>query len=41
MADGAGRSCPIHYRYRPEALMAEPESWSEEVLYVVLSLIHI
>lgn len=35
MTEGAGRSCPIHYRYRPEALMAEPETWSEQVLYVV------
>ncbi len=35
MTDGAGRSCPIHYRYRPESLMAEPETWPEDVLYVV------
>lgn len=35
MSEGAGRSCPIHYRYRPESLMAEPETWPEEVLYVV------
>lgn len=30
----AGRSCPLHYRYRPEDL-AQPASLQAEVLYVV------
>lgn len=31
----AGRSCPMHYRYRPESLCQAPETLSEDVLYVV------
>ncbi|WP_148861129.1 metallophosphoesterase family protein [Marinobacter fonticola] len=30
-----GRSCPIHYRYRPEQLCQAPESLDADVLYVV------
>ena len=30
-----GRSCPIHYRYRPESLCEAPETFSQEVLYVI------
>lgn len=29
-----GRSCPVHYRYRPEVLCRAPETVSEDVLYV-------
>lgn len=32
--EGAGRSCPLHYRYRPEQLGLDPEAWPEQVLYV-------
>jgi hypothetical protein len=35
MTTRQGRSCPIHYRYRPEELMANPEVWNDDVLYVV------
>jgi hypothetical protein len=35
MSEREGRSCPIHYRYRPETLCASPEPVSEQVLYVV------
>jgi len=31
----AGRSCPLHYRYRPEQLCQVPEAWAEDVLYVI------
>ncbi|MDC0661093.1 hypothetical protein [Marinobacter sp. SS21] len=31
----AGRSCPLHYRYRPELLCQAPESWPDDVLYVI------
>ncbi len=30
-----GRSCPIHYRYRPESLCETPEILTEDVLYVI------
>ncbi len=30
-----GRSCPIHYRYRPESLCQAPEILTEDVLYVI------
>ncbi|SFR66623.1 hypothetical protein SAMN05216203_2367 [Marinobacter daqiaonensis] len=30
-----GRSCPLHYRYRPEALTLFPEPCDADVLYVV------
>ncbi len=29
-----GRSCPLHYRYQPERLLASPESWDEDVVYI-------
>lgn len=32
--NGEGRSCPIHYRYQPERLLAEPETCDADVLYV-------
>jgi len=35
MADTEGRSCPLAYRYRPEALCGEPSHASESVLYIV------
>lgn len=35
MSGHQGRSCPIHYRYRPEALCADPEPVYEPVLYAV------
>lgn len=31
----AGRSCPIHYRYRPESLCKAPEAIADDVLYVI------
>lgn len=31
----AGRSCPLHYRYRPETLGADPVVWDEDVIYVI------
>lgn len=30
-----GRSCPLHYRYRPEQLTATPEACDADVLYVI------
>lgn len=30
-----GRSCPIHYRYRPESLCQAPETLTDDVLYVI------
>ncbi|WP_166253191.1 hypothetical protein [Marinobacter salicampi] len=38
MNNGAGeegRSCPLHYRYRPESLLDRLEHWPEDVIYVV------
>ncbi|MDX1756297.1 MAG: hypothetical protein R3175_09585 [Marinobacter sp.] len=34
-AQPAGRSCPLHYRYRPQQLCQAPETWGEDVLYVI------
>jgi len=31
----AGRTCPLAYRYRPEALCAEPETLDADVIYVI------
>lgn len=35
MADAPGRSCPIHYRYAPERLCADPIPETADVLYVI------
>lgn len=29
-----GRSCPLHYRYQPERLMASAETWDADIVYV-------
>lgn len=34
-ATQAGRSCPLHYRYRPDQLGLDPQRWDDDVLYVV------
>ncbi|MDX1800439.1 MAG: hypothetical protein R3303_05875 [Marinobacter sp.] len=35
MANGhEGRSCPLHYRYRPEQLRVPAENWAADVVYV-------
>lgn len=35
MTEAPGRSCPIHYRYRPEPLCADPQPVDADVLYVI------
>ncbi|MBS3805220.1 MAG: hypothetical protein KGY54_11770 [Oleiphilaceae bacterium] len=35
MTASEGRSCPIHYRYKPEELLRRPEFWNDDVVYVV------
>ncbi|TBW53753.1 hypothetical protein EZI54_14755 [Marinobacter halodurans] len=35
MTQAPGRGCPIHYRYRPEQLCADPQPADADVLYVI------